>query len=128
MRSKQVFKERTSYAWYVTENKDKVQNNLNLGNEIFNQGRSKAKKSGGSNVLNFSKFGPKLKKKFFLSSFTYFFQKLSGLPKELPKLLWMLRIVTTNVFFVIIKFSILPTWVEKDMFYFHLHVGTFSKF
>ena len=44
MRSKQ---ERTSYAWYVTENKDKVQNNLNLGNEIFNQGRSKAQISWG---------------------------------------------------------------------------------
>ena len=83
MRSKQ---ERTSYAWYVTENKDKVQNNLNLGNEIFNQGRSKAKISWGgggwSNVLNFSKFGPKLKRNFFCPVLLTFSKNWGDFPKN----------------------------------------------
>lgn len=81
MRSKQ---ERTSYAWYVTESKDKVQNNLNLGNEIFIQGRSKAKKFGGSNVLNFSKFDPKLKRNFFCPVLLTFSKNWADFPKNFP--------------------------------------------
>ena len=58
------------------ENKDNVQNKLDLRNRIFNQGGSTAKKCGGSNALIFSKFGQKLKKK--TKNFNLLFPKTEG--------------------------------------------------